>query len=329
MESPISKSVIFSYLSGRSTPIETQSVDEWIKSPGNQEHFFTLLLEWERENAQFSPDTEKAIADFRLKAEKPGISICPEAVAPTRKSSVPRFSAMAACLALLLTAGWLLRDDIRYQTIRTSYGEIARRELPDGSKVTLNANSRLRFPRFGFGRKTREVWLNGEAEFSVVHTPEDQQFVVKTGNDFEVAVLGTEFSVFTRARGAKVVLSSGRIRVDYEKGGHPATLLMKPGEVLTRDKKGEMQMGATDAPEEHSAWKDRRFVFDATPVSEICHLLEENFGVIVQPASAEIANRTISGNFATRTADELLDILHEVCSLQTAAKQDTLVLYHP
>jgi transmembrane sensor len=327
MESPISKSVFFSYLSGQATPIEAQSVDEWIKNPANQEHFFALLLEWEREHAQFSPDPEQAIADFRIRTENPEPDFSSEAGIRTRKVSVSRLAAIAACIVLLLTAGWFLRNDIRYRTIRAPYGEIVQHELPDGSKVTLNANSSLCFPRFGFGRKTREVWLDGEARFSVVHAPEDQQFLVKTQNDLEVAVLGTEFSVFTRTRGAKVVLSSGRIRIDYEKEGHSAILLMKPGEVLTRDSQGEMQIDTTERPEEHSAWKDGRFVFDATPVSDICHLLEENFGVIVQPATVEIANRTISGNFETRTSGELLEILREVFSLKTATRRDTLVLY--
>ena len=332
MASSIPKSVFFSYLSGKATPIEAQSVEEWIKNPVNQEHFFSLLLEWEREQAQFSPDPEKAIHYFHLRIENPESSLTTPipsvvAAAEPRKRSNLALSSLAACLALLLTVAWVFKDEIRYQTIRTPYGEIQQHKLPDGSKVTLNANSSLRFPRFGFRNQTREVWLSGEAEFSVVHTPTNKRFIVKTTKDFQVEVLGTEFSVFTRTRGTKVVLNSGKIRVDYTKQGKPAQLTMKPGDLLKMDQRGDIHVETTETPEKHSAWKERRFVFDGTPVSEICLLLEENFGLIACPSTKEIGERKITGNFETQTQEELLDIIRAVSGLETRQQNDTLFLY--
>lgn len=334
MESPISKSVVFAYLSGQATPIEIQSVDDWLKKPGSHEIFCSMLLEWEREHAQFTPDTEKAIAKFGERVESPTALATPapygDGPAKTHQGLTllfRRLLTVAAGLALLVAASWVFRDELLYKTIRTTYGEISHQVLPDGSEVILNANSSLRFPRLGFGEDTREVWLNGEAEFSVVHTHTDQRFVVKTPKDFQVEVLGTEFSVFTRARGTKVVLNSGKIRVDYKKEGKPAQLTMRPGDLLKMDRSGDIRLEITETPEEHSAWKERRFVFDSTQISEICQLLEENFGVIVRPSSQEIAERSISGNFETQTHDELLNILREVFALETRKQKDTLLLY--
>lgn len=333
MESPISRPIIFSYLSGQATPIEIQRVDEWLKDPANFDTFCACLLEWERAHEQFTPDHEKAIERFRQRLENPEAKgVAPVLLSPgPRKNRRRRLAdgllSVAACLLLLAAGAWFLKDGIRYKTIRTPYGEISRHTLPDGSIVTLNANSSLRLPRFGFSKEIREVWLDGEAEFSVVHTQTDQRFVVKTARDFQVEVLGTEFSVFTRDRGKKVVLNSGKIRVDYKKQGQPVRLTMKPGDLLTLNHAGEVQLKTTSKPLEHSAWKERRFVFDATPVSEICQLLRENFGVVVRPSTPEIAGRTISGNFETETSEELLDILREVFALETRKQQDTLVLY--
>ncbi len=334
MESPISKSVVFAYLSGQATPIEIQSVDDWLKNPGNYEVFCSILLEWEREHAQFTPDREKAIAKFWERVESPSglpaqASYADEpAKAPTGIMRISRrLLTIAAGLALLAVASWLFRHELRYKTIHTAYGEISHEVLPDGSKVTLNANSSLRFPRLGFGEDTREVWLNGEAEFSVIHTDTDQRFIVKTPKDFQVEVLGTEFSVFTRTRGTKVVLNSGKIRVDYKKEGKPVQVTMQPGDLLKMDQGGDIRMETTETPQEHSAWKERRFVFDGTPVNEICQLLEENFGVIVRPSSEKIGERSITGNFETQTHEELLGILREVFALETRKQKDTLMLY--
>lgn len=325
---------MFSYLSGSATPIEIRQVDEWLKNPDNFELFCTYLLDWERSYAQFTPDYEKAIEKFRLRLEHPetesgdgagGFGTRQTAVRTSR--SIRNMLSVAACLLLIAAAGWFLREDIIYKTLKTPYGEVSRHLLPDGSHVSLNANSSLRLARFGFARNTREVWLDGEAEFSVTHTRNDQRFLVKTSRDFQVEVLGTEFSVFTRARGAKVVLNRGKIRIDYKKEGQPARLTMKPGDLLTVDQAGQMQLKTTENPEEHSAWKERLFIFNATPVGEICLLLEENFGVRVRPSTEEIARKTISGNFETHTSEDLLEILREVLGLQTRKQQNMLILY--
>src|SRR5690606_34106893 len=127
-------------------------------------------------------------------------------------------------------------------------------------------------------------------------------------------------------RGAKVVLNSGKIRVNFKKDGQPAQITMNPGELLTLDQEGAVQLQSTDTPEDHLAWREQRFVFDGTPISEICHLLEENFGVIVRPAHPEIGQKTISGNFKTETSDALIQVLEEVFDLEVSKVQDTLLL---
>ena len=105
---------------------------------------------------------------------------------------------MAAAVALLLltTGLWTFRNVLIYKTYHTASGETKTFVLVDGSQVTLNTLSSLRVPRWGFGSSSREVFLDGEAAFSVRHTPDGRKFIVKTQKDFEVVVLGTEFSVF-------------------------------------------------------------------------------------------------------------------------------------
>ncbi len=116
---------------------------------------------------------------------------------------------------MLVCWGWFSRDSILYKTFETGYGKTTQIYLEDGSSVALNANSRLKIPRFGFYGDVRNVILDGEAEFSVSHTIDHKRFVVKTSDTFQVEVLGTQFSVFARPRGTKVALSHGKIRIDY------------------------------------------------------------------------------------------------------------------
>jgi ferric-dicitrate binding protein FerR (iron transport regulator) len=64
--------------------------------------------------------------------------------------------------------------------------------LPDGSKVVLNANSKLEYPP-GFSNNTREVYLDGEAYFDIAHDP-GKPFIVHTGS-ISTRVLGTAFNI--------------------------------------------------------------------------------------------------------------------------------------
>lgn len=72
------------------------------------------------------------------------------------------------------------------------YGKKSELLLADGTKVWLNAGSRMAFPS-KFTKNIREVFLEGEACFEVEEN-EGQPFIVKAG-DLDVKVLGTHFNV--------------------------------------------------------------------------------------------------------------------------------------
>lgn len=89
---------------------------------------------------------------------------------------------LAVIITVCLLPGlYLGRSYWLHQTIETGFGEVRR--------VTLNAHSSLRLPRFGFGERRRVVRLAGEATFSVRHLPGYQRFVVQTSKAINVVLL--------------------------------------------------------------------------------------------------------------------------------------------
>ncbi len=328
MEQTINKPILFQYLANRATPLERQAVEEWLKKADDTELFHQWLLEWEMQSPQYLPDSEAAYCALleRIDFQQTGT---PETgkVSPKRLRLAWLNWRIAATVTVLLSlSAWLLREPILYKTYETEYGQTSSFVLNDGSRVTLNANSMLSVPRFGFDTGIREVRLKGEAEFSVRHTPTHQRFVVKTSEQCQVEVLGTEFTVFARSRGTRVALNDGQIRFDYKQGTQKKNLLMKPGELVTLSPEGDMRLTQVEKPELQAAWKEQRFVFDDTSVREICDLLTENFGLVIRPGSDEVAARTISGNFKAQTADDILDVLREVLNLQIKRQGDSIVL---
>lgn len=242
---------------------------------------------------------------------------------------------LAASVVLMLLAGsWGFSDLLLYQTIRTNFGETQVVTLPDESVVTLNANSSLRFLRW-FGnawvgnlltinqtyRNQRTVELTGEADFSVRHLPDQQRFVVLTPKGLNVTVLGTQFTVYSRERGTRVALRSGRVELTTQQDAK-TPLIMKPGDLVTLTRQGKLALTRTAHPEAMAAWKDHRFQFERTSLREIAQLLHENYGLTVTIANDQLASRTISGSFTARNANELLQLISQLLQINYIREND-------
>ncbi len=321
MKTQVTQELLFNYFAGRVTPFQQQLVEEWAKDPTHREMFYAWLEAWENQHPQYLADVATGLARHQSRLTQP-----PLVETGTRLQVLPSSPAlpvwyhrfrwmMAAAVALLLLVGYLGRDLIRYQHYHTGYGQTRQFSLADGSWVILNANSSLQVPRFGFGARSREVFLTGEAAFSVKHTPDHQQFVVKTDQQFEVLVLGTEFTVYNRPRGRRVVLNKGKVQLRYQEGEAVKQLTMQPGDQVTLDQGSGARFKKLAQPENATAWRDNRFVFEETTLQEIAYLFEETYGWQLEIPDPEIASWTVSGSFTARSGEELLETLMQASSL--------------
>jgi transmembrane sensor len=328
------KNTIFEHFAGRTTPLQKKLVADWLQITDNQELYYKWLEEYENEYPQILTNKDLAKDTFFEKIQSNSEtellnepSYYEEANYSFWKKSWAKWSVAAIVIFGLGIGLYFRRDSVVYQQYQTAYGETKLVNLPDGSKVTLNANSILKFHRFGFAKDSiREVYLDGEAEFSVRHTSKNQKFVVKTSHKIEVEVLGTEFTVFARARGSKVVLNKGKVKVNYLEGFEKHSLMMKPGNLLTLDKTNIAELKEVVEVQNHIAWKSHRFVFDNTSLQEVAYMIEENFGVEVKLNSEQLANRTIAGTFSAEKADDLLLILEELLELRSESISENKIL---
>ncbi|RCR67697.1 FecR family protein [Larkinella punicea] len=332
MKTQVTKELLFNYFAGRTTAFQKQLIDEWAKNTDNREQFFHWLEIWESQNPQYVADVQTALDRHQMRMAQDPQEDEPAGIdRPIPVTQQPWFRWVAAAsVALLVGSGWVFRDDLMNEKYTTTYGETRQLTLADGSEVTLNANSTLKVPRFGFGYQTRDVALSGEATFSVTHTTDDQRFVVKTNRNFEVVVLGTEFSVYNRERGGKVVLNKGKVQLRYQEGQSPRQLMMKPGDLVTLNRRdGQVQLRKLSQPENASAWRENRFVFEETTLEEITHLFKENYGLVLEITDPKLAKWTVSGSFTARNAEELLESLMEGSALTYKRTGNHIVIPNP
>ncbi len=239
-----------------------------------------------------------------------------------------RYQWIAASVVGVLVLTGILFFWSRPHEYTTAFGETQVIELPDGSTVTLNANSSLAYAGEWRVGKDREVTLKGEAFFEVNkqgQTNNRDRFVVHT-EVLDVEVLGTEFNVNSRRAQTKVVLQSGKVKLS-NRSIPVAPLYMTPGQMVSYNKAAgtfETQKVNTNV---YAAWKDKKLLFDNTSLGEVGHILEDTYGVKVVLANPQLAVRKISGEINVSEKKNLLKALAMLYNLEITEQADqTLVI---
>ena len=237
-----------------------------------------------------------------------------------------RRAAVISGLVLLSAAlaWWALASRATTTEYTTAYGETQEFTLPDRSRVTLNANSRVTYQEIKHPHPVREVFLEGEAFFSVVHQEYAAAvpFVVHTP-DLAVQVLGTEFNVNTRRGRTQVVLDDGKIELQLPT---EERTVMVPGELVEYQAQATIIRKETVDPDLFIAWRDRHLRFDDTPLGEVALVLEENYGVDVQFDTPSLRTKRVTGEISARKIDTILTALSKLFTISIRRTGDTIYI---
>ncbi|TDB67320.1 FecR family protein [Arundinibacter roseus] len=326
MKESVTKQLLFDFFEGKTTCVQRKLVEEWLgSSSAHEELFYQHLDEWERKCPQFYPDAERARQTYdellhgRLSAVK-SVEFSPLPRPRTGRVWALRLAVAAS----VLLVGYFFRSNLLFRSYESASGESYAFALPDGSQVTLNANSCLRVPRFTFGHPLREVQLSGEAEFSVTHTKDHTPFRVVMDDQYQIDVLGTEFTAYSRERGKRVYLKEGKVKLNLPKGEQ---IYLKPGHCFSASPDGDFSVSIPEQPQALIAWKEQSFYFDNTLLSEVAEQIKERFSVTVRIRDSALANRRIGGMYRAKNADELLSILSELLEMTITKKSDYIELH--
>lgn len=263
-----------------------------------------------------TPTTEEAWADLqaRLESRRSGMRASDRPARPTRH--LRRALVYGGVCVLLVALGlWWQRP----VTVLVAAGDQDQVELPDGSIVELNSDSRLSYRR-GFrslpivGDDARRVHLEGEA-FFVVSRDLDRPFVVET-RDGRVEVLGTQFNVRSREieSGARTVvtLQEGVVRV-YAEGipAEPVLLDSVGASIVIRP--GDVPKALLDAPSlDHVlAWRTNGFAAVNEPVGEILREIQRRFSIALEVDGRLPLESAMTVLYPRGTSAE--DIIHDLC----------------
>lgn len=239
---------------------------------------------------------------------------------------------VAAVLVVMLAGGAIAYNAYeRKEMASTKYAEIKLVELPDHSKITLNANSAIEYKKHWNETEPREVWLSGEAYFEVNHlhtgnapVAAGERFIVHA-NGLDVEVLGTSFNIHNRHEAAKITLTSGSIELKFD-DKKLGNILMKPGEMINYSKDVRKVEKRTVNPLLAQAWKQHRMEFDNASLQEVLQLLKDNYGLEANVGDPALLNKTFSGTISSDSLDLVIKGLSVLLDINIEKKGNTLFL---
>lgn len=300
------------------TEDDWRAFDAWLTaSPGNAKAYDAVLL-----------FDQRLRLDARLMEREPIAAAMPAPAIPVR--STPRvwmWSAAAAIAATLVAGAVLLPAGNpmggRETIYTTGVGERRTIALEDGSRIELNAASRL---TVRFDRDARRVWLgDAQAFFDVAEDPA-RPFLIEAG-DTRVRVVGTQFDVRRRNGAVAVAVQRGlvEVRSGDEKRATPIRLTVGQG-LSHREDRDESAHVDPVAIDEVTGWRQGRLIYRDRPLSEIVADLNRLFPKPVKLADARAGDLRLSGVLIVDEQDAMVARLSQLLPVRTTTTKDSIVI---
>ena len=215
-----------------------------------------------------------------------------------------------------------------FNTVIVPYGKRTQITLAEGTKVWLNSGSKLVYPAVFVGNK-REVYIEGEAVFDVVHQKE-KPFVVST-IDFDIKVLGTVFNVCAYAddQYSSAVLEQGKIELIC--GGSSILFCEKleilPGTMAVFDRKQKTIEQKQVNTQNYLSWREGYLIFNSEKLENILRKLGRYYNIEMVVNDNNLKNETFSGYLEMKnTPEEVLMVINETTSFSFTTEQGKMII---
>lgn len=203
------------------------------------------------------------------------------------------------------------------------YGTTSEIILPDGTKVFLNAGSRLAYPDL-FTGDSREVMLVGEAYFEVRHDSK-HPFIVQV-NDLRIKDMGTRFNVSAYSSDGKIetVLTEGRVSIRQNNSGlFTKDTELIPGQLASFNRQTSQITVKSVNVEDYILWTQGMMKFETTDLSRIVKKLERFYNIRFQIDDPMLGTLKISGKLELKEdRNEVLERIARTASVNIVQKGD-------
>jgi ferric-dicitrate binding protein FerR (iron transport regulator) len=352
--------LIAGYFAGTINKGELEVLNQWIKENDEHQKIFNKIKNtWVLTGRPVNTNNEKISSAF----QKVNYNI----KRGTDKSVFPfwNMSRIAASWVAIFIIGGLLsiyfshhisksNKQKQITSISAPLGSKSQVELPDGTKVWLNAGSKISY-NSNFGESTREVTLSGEAYFDVIRK-EKCPFLVKTIKLVSIKVLGTAFNVkaYQEEDYVETTVERGKVQVSKSspESGEINTVTLLPKQklkielntkTLAKDySKPKKELNPVTAntniqPKEilleknietklYTSWKDGEWIIESESLESLATKIERNYNIEIEFKDSELKKYTFSGVLKDETLDQVLELMKLSAPIRYRIEQRKVVL---
>lgn len=197
-------------------------------------------------------------------------------------------------------------EKLSYNTLSVPRAKVFKLVLSDGTKVWLNADSKLKFPeKFLSSEENRMVYLEGEAFFEVSHN-KDKAFIVVSG-EVDIVVLGTKFNVSSYPSEDRIstTLVEGAVAITSDTNAlDPIKLTPQHQSVFNKETR-ENTVSIVNTGD-FTAWIDKRIIFKNKAFKDISSTLERTYNVNIKNNLKDFEQERFTGEFDIETIEDIL-----------------------
>jgi transmembrane sensor len=234
--------------------------------------------------------------------------------------------ALAACLVLATITGGITLYELRSPVYQTEVGGQQTVMLSDGSRITLNTDSKL---TVAYSKTERRIVLDhGEAIFDDVKDAR-RPFIVQTGGG-RIRALGTVFDVRSDPSLLEVTLMQGQVEVSPANAGQAAVqqggaTVLSPGERMTLRPGGEHTVDHPNI-QAITAWQHGEAMFDNATLAEVMAELNRYGNTHIRLDDPALAQLRVSGVFTTRDPAEVAEAIAKLHNLNVVKSGQSIVI---
>ncbi|GGA83910.1 FecR family protein [Puia dinghuensis] len=322
-------------LSGEATAEDLAALDRLLEQHPEMGARLETLHDWWGHRSPSTPRLKKGAFQRHLRRLNESEHL--PSRGPWRRRLYLLTAGVAACITAVLlfihprAPGTKIPQPVAQSTVSTKKGSKSKIQLPDGSQVWLNADSRITYNE-SFRGAAREVQLCGEAYFDVVKD-RNHPFIIHTST-IDVLVLGTVLNVrsYSNETNTEAVLIHGSVQVTLR--GHPEKkIILQPndklvvqngkgvvvsgaGKAVSReaDTSRVMRLGKVHFQERDSVatevlWVKNKLAFDQESLENVALKIERWFNVKVVITNASLQHTEYSGVFEDESLPQVMEAL--------------------
>ena len=313
MDHNIIEALLNRYQKGETSQEENELVENWLEENNNPSSPWQHFNESQKD--QWLTNVFAQIQDS-IQASEPKVIVMP----PRRhiwRYVAGAAAVLAICFTLYLESPALQNRlyPAQLTALNTPSNQQKQITLADGSKVWINSNSQLSYPK-QFTGKTREVYLAGEAYFDIQHDA-DKPFIIHTGK-IVTTVLGTAFDIKEDniSHTIKVTVTRGKVSVA---NGNKQLGILTPNQQISFNLLSSKFFKTEVDANEAIAWQNTELRFDDITFVEAASQLQQRFNVKINFSNDKVKNCRFTG--AALEGDKLDKILKVICAFNKATYQ--------